>query len=106
MGQSLVDWGNIGGEQDRPKGKVVFMRGNELPIAAIAKSGDDVMTLLRRHQAGDWGEICAEDREENELSLKHGCRLLSTYKLKDKTPIWVLTEADRSATTIILASEY
>jgi len=62
-------------------------------------------TFLRRHAAGDWGDICGADRRENELSLEHGWRVLSSYTVGD-TRIWVITEADRSATTILLPEEY
>ena len=62
-------------------------------------------TLLRRHQAGDWGEVCPEDRWANDVALVDGGRLLSVYHLYDIT-FWVITEADRSATTILLPGEY
>ena len=55
---------------------------------------------------GDWGDVCAEDKAENELSLKEGFRLLSAYHLPDGCKIWIITEADRSATTILLPEEY
>jgi hypothetical protein len=61
---------------------------------------------VSRHQKGDWGDVCAEDKAENELSLKHGFRLLSAYTLPGGCKIWVITEADRSATTILLPEEY
>jgi hypothetical protein len=54
----------------------------------------------------DWGEVDAHDKAENEYSLQHGFRLLSTYRLADGTKIWVITEADRSSTTILLPEEY
>jgi hypothetical protein len=55
---------------------------------------------------GDWGDLDEEDRRENERSLEDGCRLLSAYHLRDGTKIWIITEADRSATTLLLPSEY
>ena len=62
---------------------------------------------LLRHVQGDWGkELDAHDRRENEFSLQHGFRLLSAYKLSDSTKFWVITEADRSATTFLLPDEY
>ena len=64
------------------------------------------MVLLARHLSGDWGEVCAEDAKENEFSLQHGFRLLSAYRLSDGTKIWIITEADRSATTFLLPEEY
>lgn len=68
--------------------------------------------LLRRHQTGDWGEVCAEDAKQNDLSVKEGMRILSVYPIdaaepcKGRNRIYVLTEADRSVTTVLLPSEY
>jgi hypothetical protein len=64
------------------------------------------MAYLVRHIAGDWGEVDEQDRRENELSLVHGFRLLSAYTLKNGTKIWIITEADRSVTTVLLPEEY
>lgn len=75
-------------------------------LAALEASGDDPMAYLVRHIAGDWGEVDEQDRRENELSLVHGFRLLSAYTLNSGTKIWVITEADRSATTVLLPEEY
>ena len=63
------------------------------------------LSLLSRHIMGDWGELCAEDRAENERALVHGFRLLSRYTVADE-PIWIITEADRSVTTLLFPSEY
>jgi hypothetical protein len=60
--------------------------------------------LLARHSVGDWGDLAEEDRRENELSLVQGFRLLSAYHLTTGVKIWVITESDRSATTILLPS--
>ncbi len=65
-----------------------------------------VIRSLKRHTAGDWGDLGQEDKKENELSLEKGFRLLSSYKYKDGTKIWIITEADRSATTILFPEEY
>jgi hypothetical protein len=59
---------------------------------------------LSRHQTGDWGEVPDEDKEENELSVKKGFRILSAYTLTNGEKVWVITEADRSATTILTPS--
>lgn len=75
-------------------------------LAAIADAGDDPLTFLRRHAAGDWGDVDEHDRQENELSLREGFRLLSAYRLQDGTRLWVITEADRSSTTLLLPEEY
>lgn len=69
--------------------------------AAHVSPGD----LLMRHARGDWGDLCAEDRRENALSLVRGFRLLSSYPVGDEK-VWIITEADRSSTTILLAREY
>jgi hypothetical protein len=75
-------------------------------LAALQASGDDPIAYLVRHVAGDWGDVDENDRRENELSLVHGFRLLSAYSLNSGTKIWVITEADRSVTTLLLPEEY
>jgi hypothetical protein len=62
-------------------------------------------SLIHRHGSGDWGEIPPEDARENERSLKYGWRVMSSYPVGDET-IWVLTEANRSATTLLLLGEH
>lgn len=66
----------------------------------------DQMTALQRHARGDWGELDSEDWAENELSLKEGFRLFSVYHSDQGVKFWIITEADRSTTTILLPSEY
>jgi hypothetical protein len=61
---------------------------------------------LARHQTGDWGLVCEDDRKENELSVTEGYRVFSVYKTVLGEKIWVITEADRNCTTILLPSEY
>lgn len=61
--------------------------------------------FLSRHQSGDWGELCKEDQQANDSALKHGDRIFSAYKIDD-AKIWIITEADRSSTTLLLPSEY
>ena len=65
-----------------------------------------VKASLMRHLIGDWGDLCVEDRQENEVSLAEGFRLLSAYNSNGHPKIWIITEADRSATTILFPSEY
>jgi len=67
---------------------------------------DDADACLRRHACGDWGELGPEDVQENELSLREGFRLLSAYQDRNGTRFWIITEADRSATTLLLPEEY
>lgn len=62
--------------------------------------------ILNRHKIGDWGDVCEEDAMENDLSVEHGFRIISAYKAPDGERLWVITEADRSATTFLLPEEY
>lgn len=75
-------------------------------IEALHANNQLPIDFIKRHIKGDWGEICPCDSEANEQALEYGSRILSSYLLKDKTKIWIITEADRSATTILLPSEY
>jgi hypothetical protein len=76
------------------------------PRALGALSEADIQEALRRHLAGDWGELSDQDRAENEAALQYGDRLLSAYQARDGQKFWVLTEADRSVTTVLLPEEY
>jgi hypothetical protein len=76
------------------------------PNALGSLRKEDVKKALDRHVTGDWGEVCPADWQENELSLKEGFRLLSAYRGRDGTKFWVITEADRSATTVLLPEDY
>ncbi len=74
---------------------------------ALELSGETAIQFLRRHVSGDWGEVSEEDAQENEFSLREGLRLLSAYRISQgQRTVWIITEADRSATTILLPSEY
>ena len=84
-------------------GQVVATPG---AIEALNESGQDALQFLQRHITGDWGDVPAEDAEENELSLKEGFRLLSAYATAKDVKIWIITEADRSVTTLLLPEEY
>ena len=63
------------------------------------------ITLLRRHVGGDWGVVDKDDWKENDLSVERGYRILSSYRVGSET-CWVITEADRSSTTLLLPKEY
>ena len=76
------------------------------PGVLDAAAGEDLLPYLRRHAAGDWGIVDDEDKRANNRSLKNGSRLLSAYLLASGIKVWVITEADRSATTILLPEEY
>ncbi len=75
-------------------------------LAALEKAGQQPGDFLARHVSGDWGEVPPEDIEENEYSLQHGFRLLSAYHTSAGEKLWVITEADRSSTCILLPEEY
>ncbi len=83
-------------------GRVVATPG---ALKLLEEAGEDPFRYLSRHASGDWGEIDPHDRKENERSLKHGWRILSSYPVEDRR-IWIITEADRSVTTILLPDEY
>lgn len=68
--------------------------------------GKELTDALERHKRRDWGEVGKADWEANDQALKTGARLLSSYKSSDGTKFWIVTEADRSYTTILLPSEY
>jgi len=92
-----------------PPERIVSFPLGQVVITANARDKvhpADVMIGLRRHAAGDWGDLDEHDRQENEVSLAQGFRLLSAYKDRSGTKFWVVTEADRSATTILLPEDY
>lgn len=84
-------------------GRVFLTQGAK---QAILDSNQNANEFLQLHQTGNWGIVGKEDAEENEFSLKNGFRLLSAYKTKQNIKIWIITEADRSSTTVLLPSEY
>ena len=86
-----------------PPGRIVATPGALALLEKVKKSPSE---FLSRHLRGDWGELCQDDKTENELSLKHGFRLLSSYPITDSDTLWIITEADRSVTTLLLPSEY
>ena len=86
-----------------PLGQVVATPG---ALAALQEAGQEPIEFLIRHVTGDWGELDAEDIQENEFSLKNDLRLLSAYRTAKDEKLWVITEWDRSVTTLLLPSEY
>jgi len=82
------------------------MAATQGAFAAIERANQDVVDFFSRHVTGDWGEVSQEDRVENEVSLLNGYRLFSAYRTRLGERVWVLTEADRSLTTILLPEEY
>src|SRR4029453_15119249 len=86
-----------------PPGDIVATPG---ALDALREAQQEPLELLRRHQQGDWGDLDEEDKAENEFSLEHDLRLLSAYTLPTQVKIWVITEWDRSVTTLLLPAEY
>jgi hypothetical protein len=76
------------------------------PNALNALHPEDVPNALARHVAGDWGDLDDEDKQANEEGLKHGLRLLSAYTDRNGTKFWIITEHDRSVTTVLLPDDY
>ena len=96
-----------------PQGAPLFDLGRVVAtpgaMALLASAGENPARLLERHASGDCGEVPSEDARENERSLKYGWRLMSSYPVgseADGERVWVITEADRSSTCILLPSEY
>ena len=69
-------------------------------------SHEDILRGLRRHARGDWGELCKEDKAQNDRALLNGNRLLSAYRSSSGVRYWIITERDRSVTTILLPDDY
>ena len=84
-------------------GQIVSTRGVFEKMQEDPHFAQFVNESLRRHMIGDWGDL---DKQENELSLKEGYRLLSAYEKEGLPKIWIITEADRSATTVLFPDEY
>lgn len=84
-----------------PLGQVVITTN-----ACDALHLEDVTAALRRHASGDWGELCAEDLQENRRSLESGGRLFSAYRDRGGVKFWIITECDRSVTTVLLPEDY
>jgi len=84
-------------------GQTVITPGAEEALQLAEQTASE---FLRRHMSGDWGELSDEDIKENEFSLENGLRLLSRYETTKGERLWIITEADRSATTILLPIEY
>ena len=84
-------------------GRIVATPG---ALEALEEANQNPFEFLERHQAGDWGELCEDDKSENEFSLKNGFRILNAYRTLHDVKVWVITEADRSVTTLLLPHEY
>ena len=86
-------------------GQTVMTRGIADKVAVDTKFAEFALASLKRHANGDWGDLCDDDKKENENALKIGERLFSSYQ-QAEWKIWVITERDRSATTILFPEEY
>jgi hypothetical protein len=74
-------------------------------LKLLSEIGEDLFDYPARHSSGDWGELCAFDRRQNEVALREGLRVFSSYETS-VGKVWIITEADRSVTTILLPEEY
>jgi hypothetical protein len=87
-----------------PLGNLVFTCG---AMDLISRTGTTVSSLLGRHFFGDWGAVCESDKRVNDQAVTEGARILSAYELgAGREILWLITEADRSATTFLLPEEY
>ena len=85
-----------------PLGRMVATPG---ALKLLLEAGGHPFDYLARHATGDWGDLCAFDRQQNEIALREGLRVLSSYEVPTGR-VWIITEADRSITTILLPEEY
>ena len=101
----------MGNRRERPgSARSLFRLGETVvtigALAVIADAGHSPREFITRHGSGDWGELDPEDQAANREALELGLRIFSAYRASDGTKIWVITEADRSATTVLLPEEY
>jgi hypothetical protein len=85
-----------------PLGRVV---ATPEALKLLSEAGENPFTYLACHATGDWGELCGFDRRQNELALRDDYRIISSYPI-GRECVWIITEADRSVTTILLPEEY
>lgn len=87
-------------------GRIIWTRGINDLVARNSVFVKFIMDSLKRHAIGEWGNLCSDDKKENEVAIEEGNRILSAYEADDQPKIWIITEADRSATTILFPDEY
>jgi hypothetical protein len=85
-----------------PLGQVV---ATTWALELLEENNLSLNTFIERHEQGDWGNLGAEDKQSNNDALKYGDRIFSSYKIHDKK-LWIITEWDRSVTTLLLPDEY
>ncbi|WGS50135.1 hypothetical protein LFL96_01080 [Paraburkholderia sp. D15] len=90
----------------RPRFRPGRILATPAALDALESAAIPALHLLMRHVCGDWGELGDADRQQNELALESGARLLSSYLIRDDKHVWVITEADRSTSTLLLPEEY
>lgn len=76
------------------------------PAALAEVPHDEMLSALRRHVSHDWGDVCPEDRKANDEACRYGFRVLSVYRTLAGLRFWIITEADRSATTVLMPEDY
>jgi hypothetical protein len=86
-----------------PLGQVVATPG---VVNALMEHGIPAGRLIYRHVTGDWGDLCEHDKHQNLFALRSGLRILSSYQISPTTKIWIITDADRASTTLLLPDEY
>jgi hypothetical protein len=100
----MVTINNTSSAQKFPLGRIV---ATPAALAELARTGDSAHTLLMRHVTGDFGVVCKEDWQANVDAIAQGERVFSAYMLKDcTTKVWVITEADRSSTCVLMPDDY
>lgn len=105
-GHEITPWeADTAAEMAFPVGNVLITRAVQ---SLIENDELNPIPYLKRHAVGDWGEICSEDWESNQWALENGERLLSCYDInaEGESRLWIITEADRSSTTMLLPSDY
>lgn len=98
--------GPANGQPERREVRVPLGRVCATPGALESIDRESLNAALRRHASGDWGELGPEDKTANDDALQHGARILSAHVSLSGTKFWIITEADRSLTTVLLPSEY
>lgn len=101
------EWGKSEEENElKPLFRLGHIVGTPGALDALVEAKQEPIELLLRHVTGDWGDLEDEDKKENELSVKEGFRILSAYNMDTGVKVWVITEWDRSVTTLLLPEEY
>ena len=97
-------------KEGEPEKRPLFSLGQTVAtpgaLEALEQAEENPLAYLQRHVTGDWGDLPEEDVQENQFSLENDLRIFSAYHLPNGAKIWVITEWDRSVTTILLPSEY